>query len=131
MRVSRLLGVVVAHAIRSALSLGPSCPPAARPGANPRARHFHIAKAGGTTVRFNMTGVEGLAGADLVIELAGVVCAVDASQIGEYRSQYLCDWDGVDCTGLGVAPPVLDALDDVDNGAAWSAWRVRRTVNKP
>ena len=51
MRVSRLLGVVVAHAIRSALSLGPSCPPAARPGANPRARHFHIAKAGGTTVR--------------------------------------------------------------------------------
>ncbi|MBO23481.1 MAG: hypothetical protein CMM26_14065 [Rhodospirillaceae bacterium] len=26
---------------------------------------------------------------------------------------------------------MLDALDDVDNGAAWSAWRVRRTVNKP
>ena len=39
-----------------------------------------------------------------------MVCAVDASQIGEYRSQYLCDWDGVDCTGLGVAPSVLDAL---------------------
>ena len=51
MRVSRLLGVVVARAVHAALSLNSSCPPAAAPRANPRARHFHIAKAGGTTVR--------------------------------------------------------------------------------
>ena len=51
MRVSRLLGVVVARAVHAALSLNSSCPPATAPRANPRARHFHIAKAGGTTVR--------------------------------------------------------------------------------
>jgi len=54
--------------------------------------------AGGTRVAFNGTNF----GSDASVTLAGVTCALNYSDIGQYRKQHLCEWDGVDCTGLGV-----------------------------
>jgi len=88
---------------------------------------FNGTTAGGTTLEINMTGIEtcvdrctvpgpnlapragiakGLATTGNVsVTLGGVTCAVKYSEIGSYRDQHLCDWDGVDCSNLGVGEP--------------------------
>ena len=60
--------------------------------------------AGGTTVELNVTGIARVPAGRVVVRLAGIVCATTYDEIGEYRGQHLCLWDGVECDGLGVRP---------------------------
>ena len=61
--------------------------------------------AGGTTVELNVTGLSNVRDASrVVVRLAGIVCATTHDEIGEYRGQHLCLWDGVECDGIGVRP---------------------------
>jgi len=55
--------------------------------------------AGGTTVQ--VVG-SGFVVNETTVTLAGVPCATSYEEIGTYRGQHLCEWDGVDCSGLGV-----------------------------
>lgn len=63
--------------------------------------------AGGTTVVINGT-VGGTVGSmdgfaeDTEVYIGGVRCATEYADIGEYREQHLCEWDGVRCDNLGV-----------------------------
>jgi hypothetical protein len=54
--------------------------------------------AGGTTVQIVGSGFT----QNSTVKLAGITCAVRYEEIGSYRSQHLCDWDGVECDGIGV-----------------------------
>ena len=55
--------------------------------------------AGGTTVQLAGSG---FVANQTTVVLAGVTCATSRDQIGTYRGRHLCDWDGVECSGLGV-----------------------------
>ena len=55
--------------------------------------------AGGTTVQLVGSGFVANA---TTVQLAGVTCALKYEEIGSYRGLHLCEWDGVDCEGLGV-----------------------------
>ena len=57
--------------------------------------------AGGTTVQ--LVG-SGFVVNQTTVKLAGITCALGRDQVGSYRGKNLCDWDGVDCSGLGVDP---------------------------
>ena len=63
--------------------------------------------AGGTTVVINGTGFIPNA---TTVYLAGVKCATEYAEIGSYREQHLCEWDGVDCLGLGVSEDSIVCL---------------------
>jgi hypothetical protein len=59
--------------------------------------------AGGTVVKLNVTGFGAVATlADVTVTIAGVVCSTTTDEVGDYRGQNLCDWDGVDCTEMGL-----------------------------
>ena len=77
--------------------------------------------AGGTTVMINGTGFGNNATTDVF--LAGIRCAVTYEQIGSYRGQHLCEWDGVDCTGLRVSESSIVCLTNKwdYNGDAFEA----------
>lgn len=70
--------------------------------------------AGGTTVILNGTGFLGKDGDGSATEtevfLAGIRCATRYEQIGSYRGQHLCLWDGVNCEGLGVTATSIRCL---------------------
>ena len=56
--------------------------------------------AGGTTVQLRGSG---FVANSTSVTLAEITCAVNYDQVGTYRGLHLCEWDGVDCTGLGVS----------------------------
>jgi hypothetical protein len=74
--------------------------------------------AGGTTVQLKGSGFK----QNLTsVKLAGIVCATRQEEIGYYRGKFLCEWDGVDCSGLGVdtSGTTITCLSnkwDVDSG---------------
>ena len=55
--------------------------------------------AGGTTVQVVGSGFVANA---TTVQLAGITCALTYEEIGAHRGLHLCEWDGVDCEGLGV-----------------------------
>ena len=63
--------------------------------------------AGGTTVV--LTGKGFVPNATTVL-LNGIVCSTEYSQIGSYRGLHLCEWDLVECGGLGVTPTEITCL---------------------
>ena len=68
--------------------------------------------AGGTVVALNVTGLGAVASlADVTVTIAGVVCSTTTDEVGDYRGQNLCDWDGVDCTEMGLVE--TDRVDAV------------------
>ena len=56
--------------------------------------------AGGTTVQLAGSGFVANA---TTVKLAGIPCALTYDEIGDYRGKHLCEWEGVDCEGLGVS----------------------------
>ena len=76
--------------------------------------------AGGTTVQLNVTGlsrVKSISPSDVVVRLAGRVCATTTGEVGEYRSLNLCEWDGVDCSSIGIAE--TDRIDPASGEPVW------------
>ena len=76
--------------------------------------------AGGTTVQLNVTGlsrVKSISPSDVVVRLAGRVCATTTDEVGEYRSLNLCEWDGVDCSSIGIAE--TDRIDPASGEPVW------------
>lgn len=55
--------------------------------------------AGGTTVQIRGSG---FVANSTTVTLAGIPCAVTYDEVGVYRGQHLCEWEGVNCDGLGV-----------------------------
>ena len=56
--------------------------------------------AGGTTVQLRGSGFVPNATS---VTLAGIPCAVHYDEVSSYRGKHLCEWDGVNCDGLGVS----------------------------
>jgi len=56
--------------------------------------------AGGTTVQLVGSGFLPNA---TTVKLAGVTCALAYDEVGDYRGKHLCEWEGVNCEGLGVS----------------------------
>ena len=73
-------------------------------------RHCNGTTAGGTTVQI---WGEGFVPGNTTVYLAGVECATARAGPGSYREQHLCEWDGVDCSGLGVSATSITCLSGV------------------
>ena len=58
--------------------------------------------AGGTTLKLNVSGISEALAQNLTVTLGGIPCALHYDDITSYRDQHLCDWDGVDCSNIGV-----------------------------
>ena len=63
--------------------------------------------AGGTTVLIDGTLFDQ---GNVSVSLSGVTCATEFASIGEYRGKHLCEWDGVDCSSIGVQAERITCL---------------------